>query len=259
MPYETLLLERADRVATLTLNRPQALNALSPQMVEEFHSALEEVEGDASLRALVVRGAGRAFCAGADLTFFETAFDDRPALSAYLTRFNEALHRLEALPLPTIAVVHGFALAGGLEVLLACDLALAAEDARLGDQHINFALMPGGGSTQRLPRRIGMQRALELMLTGRWLSGREAAEWGLVLRAAPPDRLEAEVGALLAALRDKSREALGWIKGAALKGRDLPLREGTAYERWAFVEYCTTSAHPREGLRAFREKRQPKF
>ncbi len=154
MPYETLRLERADRVATLTLDRPQALNALSPQMVEDLHAALDEAVADTTLKALVVRGAGRAFCAGADLAYFQTAFSDPPALTAYLARFNDALNRLESFPVPTIAAVHGYALAGGLEVLLACNLAIAAEDARIGDQHVNFALIPGGGSTQRLPRRI---------------------------------------------------------------------------------------------------------
>jgi len=156
-------------------------------------------------------------------------------------------------------VVHGFALAGGLELLLACDLAIAAEDARIGDQHVNFGLIPGGGCTRRLPRRIGMQRAMELLTTGRWLSGTEAAAWGLVLRAVPADRLDSELETLLAALRVKSRPGLGWIKSVTRRGQDLPLRDGVALEGLAFVQYLTTSPHPKEGIQAFKEKRQPRF
>jgi enoyl-CoA hydratase/carnithine racemase len=218
-----------------------------------------DVAGDQALKALVVRGEGRAFCAGADLLYFESAFRQPDQLSAYLQRLNGCLFQLEGLPFPTIAVVHGYALAGGLELMLACDLSLAAEDARLGDQHANFGLMPGGGSTQRLPRRIGMMRAMELLTTGRWLSGAEAAAWGLVLRAVPAAALDAELERLVAPLRDKSRPGLGWIKSVARRGQDLPLRDGIALERQAFAQYVATSPHPAEGIQAFKEKRQPRF
>jgi enoyl-CoA hydratase len=163
------------------------------------------------------------------------------------------------LPVPTIALVQGFALAGGLELALACDMVIAAEDARLGDQHANFGLMPGGGSTQRLPRRIGMQRAMELLTSGRWLLGQEAADWGLVLRAVPAEALDEELEKLLASLRSKSRTGLSWIKSITQRGKDLPLREGVALEVSAFVQYFATSSHPREGIQAFKEKRQPQF
>ena len=180
-------------------------------------------------------------------------------LTPYLQQFNDCLFQLESLPVPVIAVVHGFALAGGLELMLACDMALAADDARIGDQHVNFGLMPGGGSTQRLPRRIGMQRAMDLLTTGRWLSGREAAEWGLVLRAVPSEDLPEELEKLLTPLRTKSRPGLGWIKSIALRGQSLPLREGVANEIMAFAQYVATSPHPSEGIQAFKEKRQPEF
>ena len=161
--------------------------------------------------------------------------------------------------MPVIAVVHGFALAGGLEVMMACDMALVAEESRIGDQHVNFGLMPGGGSTQRLPRRVGMQRAMELLTTGRWLSGSEAVEWGLALRAVPSDSLDEELETLLGLLRTKSRPGLGWIKSVAVRGHDLPLRDGAALEIMAFVQYFATSSHPAEGIQAFKEKRQPEF
>jgi enoyl-CoA hydratase/carnithine racemase len=257
--YSNIKLEKENAVATIRLNRPNALNALSPELLEEFSAAVADVAGDEAVKALVVRGEGRAFCAGADLLFFDSTFNDLARLQPYIARLNECFLLLEELPVPTIAVVHGFALAGGLEMVLACDLAIVAEDARLGDQHINFGLMPGGGSTQRLPRRLGMQRALDLLVTGRWLSGKEAADWGLALRAAPAAELDTALEELLAGIRGKSRPALGWIKAITQRGKDLPLRDGIALESSAFIQYFATSSHPREGIQAFKEKRQPEF
>ena len=259
MEYTNIKLERENAVATMRLNRPDALNALSPDLLQEFSAAVAEVREDQSLKALVVRGEGRGFCSGADLLAMDAAFADPSRLSSYLDQVNACLFQLEALPVPVIAAVHGFVLAGGLELMLACDMAIAAEDARIGDQHVNFGLMPGGGSTQRLPRRIGMQRAMELLTTGRWLSGAEAAEWGLVLRAVPVEMLDQELEELLSRLRTKSRPGLGWIKSVALRGRDLPLRDGVALESLAFAQHVATSSHPSEGIQAFKEKRQPEF
>ncbi|MDE2937503.1 MAG: enoyl-CoA hydratase/isomerase family protein [Chloroflexota bacterium] len=259
MQYANIILETDDRVATIRLNRPDALNALNLELLAEFSHAVSEVSQDESVKALVIRGEGRAFCAGADLLFFDTVFDEISLLPPYVKLLNECFFQLEDLPVPTIAVVQGFALAGGLELALACDMTLAAEDARLGDQHANFGLMPGGGSTQRLPRRIGMQRAMELLTTGRWLSGSEAVEWGLALRAVPPDSLDAELETLLAQLRDKSRTGLAWIKSITRQGQDLPLRAGIDREGMAFVQFFATSPHPQEGIQAFKEKRQPQF
>ena len=259
MEYTNIKLAKENSVATITLNRPDAMNAISPALLSDFTHALDDVRDDQAIKALVIRGEGRAFCAGADLVYFETAFPQPDLLPPYLQRFNDCLFQLEALPVPVIAVVHGFALAGGLELMLACDMALAVDDARIGDQHVNFGLMPGGGSTQRLPRRIGMQRAMELLTTGRWLSGAEAEAWGLILRAAPADALEGELEKLLSPLRTKSRAGLAWIKSVAQRGQSLPLRDGVAIEIMAFAQYVATSPHPSEGLRAFKEKRQPEF
>ena len=211
------------------------------------------------VKALVIRGEGKAFCAGADLTFFDSVLDQPILISPFLQKLNDCLTQMEHLPVPVIAVVHGFALAGGLEVMMACDMALVAEESRIGDQHVNFGLMPGGGSTQRLPRRVGMQRAMELLTTGRWLSGSEAVEWGLALRAVPSDSLDEELETLLGPLRTKSRPGLGWIKSVAVRGQDLPLEDGAALEIMAFVQYFATSSHPAEGIQAFKEKRQPEF
>ena len=259
MEYGSITLTIGDRAATILLNRPDALNALNPRLLAEFSHAVARVGDDRSLKALVIRGAGRGFCAGADLLHFDRVFDDLSLLPDYVRDLNAALFALEALPIPTIALVHGYALAGGLELMMACDLAIVAADARIGDQHANFGLIPGGGSTQRLPRRVGMPRAMELLTTGRWLSGPEAVQWGLALRAAPADQLDAELETLLAALRPKSRDGLALMKSLARRSQDLPLRDGIALEGATFTHIFATSPHPREGIRAFREKRQPEF
>ena len=204
MEYDTIRLSTEGPVATLTLNRPDALNAVSPRMVEELTHAVSEVEARGEVKALVIR--------------------DYPRLAGFIEKVNAFLFRLENLPLPTIAVVQGYALAGGLELMLACDMVIASEDARIGDQHANYGLAPGGGSTQRLPRKVGVQRAMEILLTGRWLSGKEAEGCGLVLRAVPAAQLEEELEKLLSGLRDKSRAGLACIKRATIKGQNMTLR-----------------------------------
>ena len=259
MEYTNIKLEKENRVATIRLNRPDVLNALGPDVVAELSHAVAEVGGDESIKVLVVRGEGRAFSAGADLTYFQTTFGNPALLPGYVAQINDMLFQIEKLPVPVIAVVHGFALAGGLELMMACDMALVAEDARIGDQHVNFGLIPGGGSTQRLPRRVGLQRAMELLTTGRWLSGTEAVEWGLALRAAPAEALDDELEKLLEPLRTKSRAGLALIKSVTLRGMGLPIEDGVALERYAFVQYMTTSPHPAEGIQAFKDKRKPEF
>lgn len=259
MQYSNITLARNDRVATIRLNRPDALNALSPDLLCEFSQATREVSEDRTLKALVVRGEGRGFCAGADLLYFDRVLDDLSLLPDYVRDLNAALFSLEELPIPTIAAVHGYALAGGMELMMACDMAVVTEDARIGDQHANFGLIPGGGSTQRLPRRVGMPRAMELLTTGRWLSGSEAVEWGLALRSAPAELLEDELESLLAGLRTKSRTGLALMKSLARASQDVPLRDGIALEGATFTHLFGTSPHPREGITAFKEKRQPEF
>lgn len=259
MEYTNIKLDKKNRVATIRLNRPDALNALNPELLTELSSALTDVAADESIKALVVRGEGRAFCAGADLAYFQTALADHTLLPPYISQINDALRQIEKLPFPAIAVVQGFALAGGLELMMACDMAIVAEDARLGDQHVNFGLVPGGGSTQRLPRRVGLQRAMELLTTGRWISGTEGVEWGLALRSVSADNLDEELESLLKPLRTKSRAGLGLIKEVTLRGMSLPMEDGVALESFAFAKFLTTSPHPTEGIKAFLEKRQPEF
>ncbi len=259
MEYENVKLSKERGIATIRLNRPDAMNALGRELVADLSSALIDVAGDPSVKATVLRGEGRCFCAGADLKYFQEVFQNPSALRDYLVEINNVIFQVEDLPMPVIAVVHGFALAGGLELMMACDMALVADDARIGDQHVNFGLMPGGGSTIRLPRLAGPQRAMELLTTGRWLNGPEAVEWGLALRSAPVEELDGELEKLVAQLRGKSRPGLGWIKQVAHRGRDLTIRDGVAVEGMAFAQYVATSDHPAEGVQAFVEKRTPQF
>ena len=145
MEYTNIKLEKENRVATIRLNRPDALNAFSPELLTELASAVTDAGNDESIKALVIRGEGRAFSAGADLTYFQKTFADATLLPGFVAQISGITRQIEGLPFPAIAVVHGFALAGGLELMMACDMTLVAEDARIGDQHVNFGLMPGGG------------------------------------------------------------------------------------------------------------------
>ena len=259
MDYSNIMYLKENQVATITLNRPDSMNALSPDLLSELQYAISVASIDQDLKALVIRGNGRSFCAGADLLFFDSAFENLSLLNPYIQLLNQCFLDLENLDIPTVAVVQGFALAGGLELAMACDMTIVSDEAKLGDQHANFGLMPGGGSTQRLPRRIGMQRAMELLTTGRWLTGPEAVDWGLALRSTDEANLNAELESILSSLRDKSRESLSWIKSITRQGRDLSVSSGIQLESSAFVQYLATSTHPREGIQAFKEKRKPDF
>ena len=185
MASESLLCEVKDGHARLTLNRPEKHNPLDGELIGALSDTLAGLAEDPALRVVTLQGAGKSFCAGADLKFFLGILEDAPALNAYIRKFKTTMAQLEHFPVPVIAVVHGYVLAGGLELMLSCDLTLAAEDAMIGDQHINFGLLPGGGGSQRLPRLLGMRTAKDLMLLVTRISGAAAAGRGLVNSAAP--------------------------------------------------------------------------
>jgi enoyl-CoA hydratase/carnithine racemase len=243
----------------VTLNRPEVLNCLSPALVDELIDVFKRLAEDESVKVLVLAGAGRAFCTGADLNAVIAMFDEWPAYVAFLYRLTKAAVLLENLPFPTLARVQGYALAGGLELLLCCDMAIAADDARIGDQHSNVGLIAGAGGIPRLTRRIGRQAAFELLYTGGWLTGEEATERGLVLRSVPEPELDAEVSKLAAELATKSRTAASYLKRVVNRSVDLPLGTALDEERAALLEYFSTSPHPREGISAFLERRPPVF
>lgn len=251
--------EVRDRAIWITLDRPAALNSLTLQLLAELREVCDRIEADESIRAAVITGAGRAFSVGADLDLLRRAFDpdDRTALHTFVDAVNGTLLRIEALPVPVIAAVNGLTRAGGFELLLACDLAIAAEDARIGDVHSAFGMMPGGGSTHRLPRRVGPLRATELIMTSRWLDGRQAAALGLVLEAVPADDLTPAVERLLADLVDKPRGVLAAIKKAMDGAIGLHPSAATAVERRSFLAYLDTVPDAREGFLAYLEDRDP--
>jgi enoyl-CoA hydratase len=251
--------DRAGGVAHLRLNRPEALNSITLEMLDELETALDEVARDRGIRVAVLSGAGRAFCTGADLKTVQALFDRWDDYVAYLYRLTKVFRKLEHLPVPTIARVHGFALAGGLEMLLCCDIAVAADSAKIGDQHANFGLIAGAGGIPRLVRRIGRTAALEILFTGRWLSGLDAASAGIVLRAVPEAELDGAISAIIDQLVGKSRSSLSYMKRVALAGEDVPLDTALNEERAALIEFFSTSPDPREGVTAFVEKRPPVF
>jgi enoyl-CoA hydratase/carnithine racemase len=253
-----VLLEIRDRVARVVLNRPAQLNAVSLELLDDLEAACEAAVADPTVKVLTITGAGRAFCAGADLRALESLIPDPARWSAFMARWRRVYDRIEALPLPVIVGVHGMALAGGLELVLVADLVVADEEARLGDQHANFGLVAGGGGSQRLPRVVGPRRAKELMLLGGWLGARQALEWGLVNRVAPAGKLEETVAELARELAGKSRAASEAAKSLVNAATELGLAEGLDVEGRLVAQHMR-SADAGEGLRAFAEKRAPRF
>ena len=219
---------------------------------------MDEAESSPAARALVVTGAGRAFCAGADLSLIEGAESEPGSFERFLAAVGETMGRLERLPLPTIAAVNGIALAGGLELVLCCDLAIAAEGAKIGDAHANYGLLPGGGATVRLPRRVGPALAKQLMFTGAFLEAGELRHSGLLNDVVPAERLVSAVDELVAAIAAKSPLGLRRMKQLVGDALEQPLEVGLRAELLASSHHGR-SADMAEGLAAFREKRDPQF
>lgn len=253
MGYENLAFEVADGVATLTVSRPKQLNALDPATLAELEAAVDAVAADPAVRALVVTGAGeKAFVAGADIAAM-SRLGPTEAL-----RFAELGHRvfgkLERLAVPTLAAVNGFALGGGCELAMACDLVYASENAKFGQPEVNLGLIPGFGGTQRLTRRVGVSRALEMVLTGDLYDAARARAMGLVLEVLPPAELLAHVRGQARKIAAKGPLAVARAKRVIQAGADADLAVANELERQAFAGLFGTE-DAREGMRAFLEKR----
>ena len=253
----TVRLERDGAVAHAILDRPAQLNAISPELLRDLDRACDAVEGDAGVRALALTGAGRAFCAGADLSVVQELAPDPERWRAFMDLWHRVFDRIERLPVPVVAGVHGLALAGGLELTMVCDLVVVDAEARLGDQHANFALLAGGGGSQRLPRLIGARRAKELMLLGGWLDAQQALAWGLVNRVAPAGTAVEAALALARELASKSAAASRAAKRLIDRGLDLDLRTGLALEKRVVAEHMQ-GEDARAGLHAFAERKRGK-
>lgn len=244
-----------DNLATVTIDRPDALNALNHEMLLELGMALELAEADLEVRALIITGVGRAFVAGADIENLQRLSDGFSGREAALAG-QDLMNSLAALPFPTIAAVNGFALGGGLELALAADLRVASREAKLGFPEVQLGLIPGYGGTQRLPRLIGMGRALDLILTGRHVGAQEALALGLVNRV-EDDALAGARELAQVCLRN-APVALGLAKEAVVRGLDVTLPQGLEIEADLFGMVATTE-DMKEGTAAFLEKRSPDF
>jgi enoyl-CoA hydratase/carnithine racemase len=245
-------------IARVELNRPDALNAISPDLLQDLDRVCGLIEADPALRAVTLTAAGRAFCAGADLKAVRELSPDSEKWARFMRLWHRVFNRIEALPVPVVAGVQGLALAGGLELTLVADLVVADEAARLGDQHANFGLVAGGGGSQRLPRLIGARRAKEMMLLGGWLSAAQSLDWGLVNRVAPAGTLSAVVEEMAAALAAGSGSAARTVKALVNRAFDADLAGGLELELSLVAAHMRT-AEAAEGLRAFAEKRKPVF
>jgi enoyl-CoA hydratase len=254
--YETLLVERRGRVAVITINRPQKLNALNIQTRAEGAAALEELREDEGVRVVVITGAGeKAFVAGADIAEFEgrTAVSQRDVMTA-----RSLFTAVDTFPKPVIAMINGFCLGGGCELALSCDIRVASETARFGQPEINLGIIPGGGGTQRLTRLVGEGKAMELILTGDMIDAQHAYSLGLVNLVVPAADLEAKTMELANRIAEKSPVALRMAKEAVKTAARANLDEGLRREIDLFA-LTFSSQDKDEGVRAFLEKRKPDF
>jgi enoyl-CoA hydratase/carnithine racemase len=256
---QTILFERSNAIGTVTLNRPTELNPLDDHTIAELHRCLDQIDEDPELQIILLRGAGRAFSAGGDLKRALSLHTDTEWMAAMGASLRRLLDRLEQSDLLVIAIVDGLCVAGGIELILACDFVIASDRARFSDGHLNFSLLPGAGGTQRMPRAIGVLRAKDVLLTARFFDGQEAAAMQLVTRSVPADVLEAHVTELTASLLEKSFSSRKSIKYLVNQGRKGSLAEGLHLEAAYTLHYETTNPDAHEGLVAFAEKRKPRF
>lgn len=228
MTYETLIYEQRNAIAWVTLNRPDVLNAYNLRMRDELYEVLSAVRDDSELRVLVLRGAGRAFCAGADLTEFGSA--PSPTAARRIRFARDVWKMLAELGVPTVAAVHGFVFGSGLEIALLCDLRLAAEGTQFSFPEVRLGMIPAAGGTQTLPRVCGLGHALDLMLTGRKVETREALRLGLVTQVVPAAQLATETENLAQQLAALDPRAVRAVRRAVRDGLELPLAEGLRLE-----------------------------
>jgi len=260
MPSEpNIELEWNGSWARLTLARADKLNPLDWATVRDLKASVAAIEAKSDIYAVVVTGRGRSFSAGGDLDGYIDLYKNPDKFSAFLEDFFDMLNAIEASSKIYVAAINGVCVAGGLELLLACDLVIAAESARIGDGHLNFGQLPGAGGSQRLPRAIGMLRAKKLMLTGDLVSAAEAKDMGLVSDVVPDAELESAAKALVEKLGEKSRAGLRGAKHLANLTLTTDLATGLRQEIDFVHRYATTEPDATEGLIAFKEKRKPAF
>jgi len=240
------------------MNRPDVLNALHPAMIAAINQALDVAADENDLRAIVLSGRGRAFCAGADMKYNQSVSGLPGGNTAFVRAVSELTIRLEAFPMPVLAAINGATVAGGLELALGCDLVIAASGATLGDMHANYSLFPGGGASVRLTRRIGAPQAKRLMFWGETIAATRAQEIGLVDMVVADEQLQGAINDLVSKLADKSPLVLRRLKSAINRADEMNARLALEWERE--TNELHSHSHDRaEGLQAFNEKRKPNF
>ncbi len=255
MAYQTIIVDKRGRVGLITLNRPEALNALNGELIGELEQALNDLEADDEIGAIVVTGSDKAFAAGADIKEMK----DKSFIEAYLGNFiTEGWERLSRCRKPVIAAVAGYALGGGCEVAMMCDFIIAADTAKFGQPEITIGILPGSGGTQRLTRLVGKSKSMEMCLTGRLMDAEEAERAGLVSRIVPADELIEEAVKTAETIAAMSRPIALMVKESVNRAYETTLSEGILFERRMFHAAFATEDQ-KEGMTAFVEKRQPKF
>jgi enoyl-CoA hydratase len=253
--YETILVERRGGVGIVTLNRPQALNALSAALIRDLGAAFDDLEFDEAIGAIVIAGNERAFAAGADIK--EMA--EKTYMQAYREDFiTRGWERVAQCRKPVVAAVQGVALGGGCEIAMMCDIIIAAETARFGQPEILLGVLPGAGGTQRLPRFIGKAKAMDLCLTGRMMDAAEAERAGLVARVVPADKLLDEAVGVATRIAEMSQPVAMMVKESVNRAFETTLSEGVRFERRLFHSTFATEDQ-KEGMAAFIAKRKPQF
>jgi enoyl-CoA hydratase len=257
MTFENLLYDCGDGIATVTINRPRALNALNEATLKELLCLFASIQADATVKVVILTGTGeKAFVAGADIAEMQPI--DAVTGRQFALLGHQLAAAIESLPKPVIAAVNGFALGGGCELALCCDIRLASETARFGQPEINLGVIPGFGGTQRLPRLIGKGRACELLLTGDMIDAAEAYRIGLANKVLPAAELLPAARKLAATIAAKGQLAVGFAKAALRNGLETDLTRACAYEADLFG-LCFATADQKEGMQAFLEKRPAQF
>lgn len=255
LQYKNIIYEKRDGVATITINRPQALNALNKETLEEINSAIRNAEKDADVKVIIITGVGeRAFCAGADVA--ELKGQSPIEITEFIKLGQDTWNLIENLDKPVIAAVNGLSLGGGCELVMACDLAVSSEKARFGQPEINLGIMPGWGGTQRLTRLVGTKKAKEIVLLGEMFGADEALRMGLINKVVPAEKLMEEANAIARKLADKSPVALKFAKSAVNKALETSLAGGLEFEKATFA-LLYSSEDAKEGLTSFLAKRKP--
>lgn len=254
MSYEYITVAREDGVGIVTLNRPKILNALNLKLIDELVTELENLDNDSEIRTILLTGNEKAFAAGADINEMAEA----SAIEIMKRDQFAVWDRISLISKPIIGAVSGFALGGGCELMMNCDIVIASETAVIGQPEIKLGVMPGAGGTQRLVRAVGLRKAMEMLLTGDPITAKEALQYGLVNRVVPVEVYYQEALKLAKQIAGQPPLAVQVIKKAAHKASDLPLQEGMDYERNGFY-LLLASEDRQEGMQAFLEKRKPRF